>query len=244
MNLQIKNAVILAAGSSTRFGENKLLQKIEGKTLPQYAVEFCIKNGIKNIYITINRKDIFIDYSLPHPINHPIIEDLKEYEYIVDIQYKFQDENKYGPAAAILPHLEKGSTLKDNFIVLFGDNYYDGRLEHTEAFKDTSCIVSYKKYDTSYKNLRFAVIKEGILIEKPHTEVSGCYFCGYVIFDYETVKKKIYEIELSGRNEYEITELCNSMKPVYMKNELIWEELTYKEDVEKLKEFIRENRRR
>lgn len=241
---QIKNAVILAAGTSKRFGKNKLLEKIGDFTLPQYAVDFCIKNEIDNIYVTISNQNIVqqVDSAFLTESDmqmHPIMKDLEIYNYLANIEYKFQDPNMYGPAAAIIPHLQENSTLKDDFILLFGDNYYAGELEDFSNYPNADCIVSYKNLQADHKNLRFAVIKEGIVIEKPHAEVQGEFFCGYVVFDYEVVKEKIKTIELSGRNEYEITELINSIKKrTFIENKLFWEELTYENDIPRLKENI------
>jgi dTDP-glucose pyrophosphorylase len=231
--MNVKNAIILAAGKSTRFGENKLLKTINGKTLPEHCVEFCIENQIHDIYVTINIDDIKFEDGVFY---HPIIENLKKYNY-VNITFELQDENTYGTAAAILPHI-KSKKLNDDFIVLFGDNYYSGKIDFSYFTEKRNCIVTYKKYDVNRKNLRFAVIKDGIIIEKPHSETSGCFFCGFVFFNYNEVKNHISDIELSGRNEFEITELCNKIGPYFIENKLKWSEITYKEDFKKIEEYI------
>ena len=44
-------AIITAGGSSTRFGSNKLLEKISGKTIIEYSVEAFLNSGIDEIVI-------------------------------------------------------------------------------------------------------------------------------------------------------------------------------------------------
>ena len=44
-------AIITAGGNSTRFGSNKLLEKINGKTVIEYSVEAIIKSGIDEIVV-------------------------------------------------------------------------------------------------------------------------------------------------------------------------------------------------
>ncbi len=44
-------AIITAGGNSTRYGKNKLLEKIEGKTIIEYTVEAFLNSGIDNIVI-------------------------------------------------------------------------------------------------------------------------------------------------------------------------------------------------
>ena len=44
-------AIITAGGNSTRFGSNKLLEKINGKTVIEYSIEAFIKSGIDEIVV-------------------------------------------------------------------------------------------------------------------------------------------------------------------------------------------------
>ena len=40
---RVRKAIILAAGRSTRYGSNKLVDPILGKSTVQYCIEFCIE---------------------------------------------------------------------------------------------------------------------------------------------------------------------------------------------------------
>ena len=44
-------AIITAGGTSVRFGSNKLLEKINGKTVIEYSVEAFLKSNIDEIVI-------------------------------------------------------------------------------------------------------------------------------------------------------------------------------------------------
>jgi UTP-glucose-1-phosphate uridylyltransferase len=69
---RVKKAIILAAGKSTRYGSNKLIDPIMGKSTVQYCIEFCIENGIEDAYITISKSDFFFKNN--SKLSHPIIE--------------------------------------------------------------------------------------------------------------------------------------------------------------------------
>lgn len=220
----VKKAIILAAGKSKRYGSNKLNDPILGKTTVQYAVEFCIDNGIKDVYITISKSDFFFKNN--SKLSHPIIESLSNYKNDINIFYEFQREDEYGPGAAI--KIWDG-VFKEPFLCLFGDNYYHGNIElNKHNIEET--VITYKDYSTRARNLQLATIIEDVVVEKPHGVVSGRYFCGYMIFAKEAFDN-LKNIKLSGRNEYEITHLINSMKNIkFQELDINWYDLTYEED--------------
>ena len=75
---RVSKAIILAAGRSTRYGKNKLVDPILGKSTVEYCVEFCMENGIKDCYITISKADFFFKDNVK--LSHPIIEKLSKYK--------------------------------------------------------------------------------------------------------------------------------------------------------------------
>lgn len=236
------SAIILCAGKSSRFGENKLLIKFgENKyTLPQYAVRFCIDNNIKNIYVTINKDNVKMNWKLNN-ICHPIIDDINNIidPFNINVSYKFQDENEYGPAAAIKCWQD---IIMEDFIVLFGDNYYKGSLPDLEI-KEKTAFASYKELSINPKNLQLAAIVDNYLIEKPHAFLEGNYFCGYLVFSKDImINKYCDKIQKSNRNEYEITDLFNFVENRnIILNELKWTDITYKNDIEKVENYIKKN---
>jgi dTDP-glucose pyrophosphorylase len=236
---KIKTAIILCAGESKRFSENKLLKQLGKRklTLPQYAVLFCIENGITNINITLNKNNIYINEigKLIHPIIKSITDIIDPLN--VNVNFKFQNENEYGTAAAIKCWQDK---IKEDFIVLFGDNYYSGNLHYYTNYLKPYGIVSTIKKTVNPRNLQLAAIIDNYVIEKPHVFIEGEYFCGFMIFSKEIMLEKYCDkIQKSGRNEYEISDLFNSVENRYIiKNDLDWMDITYQFDIKKMEELI------
>ncbi len=229
----VTKAIILAAGKSTRYGSNKLVELIGGKTTVQYCVEFCIENGIKDIYVTISKSDFFfIENS---KLSHPIIESLSKYKKDVNIFYEFQKDNEYGPGAAIKAW---EGVFHEPFLCLLGDNFYRGNIG-LEYHDPNKSIATYHDYSTRARNLQLATIVDNVVIEKPHGVVQGRYFCGYMIFAKEAFDN-LSSIKLSNRNEYEITHLINTMENLeYQKLNIDWYDLTYEQDKEVIEQIIK-----
>ena len=231
---KVKKAVLLAAGSSKRFGRNKLEVEIEGKTLPQRAVEFCIANGMDEVFVTISKRDFNLRNH--EQLTHPIMEQLERYKFLIDIKFGFQAEDEYGPGAALKVWKD---LISEPFIVLFGDNYYRGDLPMYDPYND--CEVSYIQRERHARNLQLAAIQDDIVIEKPHPFVEGKFFCGYVIFS-EKVFDIIDKTARSDRNEYEITDLINFLpRRFFTPNSLSWADITFAGDEEKVAKLIRED---
>ena len=229
---RVSKAIILAAGRSTRYGKNKLVDPILGKSTVEYCVEFCIENEIKDCYITISKADFFFKDNIK--LSHPIIEKLSKYKKDINIFYEFQSDDEYGPGAAIKVWAGK---FNEAFLCLFGDNFYKGDIGL--AYHDPNeTVVTYKDYDTRARNLQLASIIEDVVIEKPHGIVSGRYFCGYMIFSKEAFNN-LDSIKMSNRNEYEITHLINSMENlVFEKLDICWYDLTYEHDKKVIEEIL------
>jgi len=230
---RVTKAIILAAGKSTRYGKNKLVDPILGKSTVEYCIEFCIENGITDCYVTISKADFFFKNSTK--LSHPIIEKLSQYKSKINIFYEFQKDDEYGPGAAIKVW---SGIFNEAFLCLFGDNYYQGNIG-LEYHDPNSTIVTYKDYDTRARNLQLAAILENVVIEKPHGIVSGRYFCGYMIFSKEAFDN-LDSIKMSNRNEYEITHLINSMDNLKFEELNIgWYDLTYENDKVVIEELIK-----
>jgi dTDP-glucose pyrophosphorylase len=229
---RVKKAIILAAGKSTRYGSNKLIDPIMGKSTVQYCIEFCIENGIEEAYITISKSDFFFKNNVK--LSHPIIESLSQYKDKINIYYEFQKDDEYGPGAAIKAW---EGVFYEPFLCLFGDNFYRGNigLEYHDPKKS---VITFRDYETRARNLQLATILDNVVVEKPHGVVSGRYFCGYMIFAKEAFDN-LSSIKLSNRNEYEITHLINSMNNLEIQHlNIDWYDLTYEHDKQVIEEII------
>ena len=56
---RVTKAIILAAGKSTRYGKNKLVDPILGKSTIEYCIEFCIENGNRRL-LCYNKQSRFL----------------------------------------------------------------------------------------------------------------------------------------------------------------------------------------
>ena len=230
---RVTKAIILAAGKSTRYGKNKLVDPILGKSTVEYCIEFCIENGITDCYITISKADFFFKDNIK--LSHPIIEKLSKYKKDINIFYEFQKDDEYGPGAAIKVW---SGIFNEAFLCLFGDNYYQGNIG-LEYHDPNSTVVTYKDYGTRARNLQLASILENVVIEKPHGIVSGRYFCGYMIFSKEAFDN-LDSIKMSNRNEYEITHLINAMDNLKFEElNICWYDLTYENDKSVIEDLIK-----
>ena len=143
---RVTKAIILAAGKSTRYGKNKLVDPILGKSTVEYCIEFCIENGITDCYVTISKADFFFKNNTK--LSHPIIEKLSQYKPKINIFYEFQKDDEYGPGAAIKVW---SGIFNEAFLCLFGDNYYQGNIG-LEYHDPESTVVNLDSIKMSNRN--------------------------------------------------------------------------------------------
>lgn len=229
----VRTFLILAAGNSTRFGSDKLREPIKGLTLPERAVDFAVKNGAERICVTLNRKAVMTD---GYRVFHPILEDLtSRYWDGIEIEVAFQDENAYGPGAAITAWEGK---IEDDFTVLFGDNFYEGTLPELSP---EWTHFSYRKLGTNPRNLQLAAVVDNYIVEKPHAFLEGRFFCGFAHFPRD-FWSTLPQLQKSGRGEYEITDMINlagntiawDLDEIGIK----WGDITYKSDIDAIERLV------
>ena len=227
----MRTFLILAAGNSSRFGSDKLREPVGGLTLPQRCAQFALKNGARRICVTLNRKSVVTD---GNKVFHPIHEDIKK--IFPGVEITFQDENSYGPGAAITAWEGK---IDDDFTVLFGDNFYDGWLPLLDPDRTA---FSVKTLDVNPRNLQLAAVINGYIIEKPHAFLEGEFFCGFAHFP-RGLWATLPSLQKSGRGEYEITDMINLSEDADVINldvlGIKWGDITYKTDVDKIEELVR-----
>jgi dTDP-glucose pyrophosphorylase len=237
----MKNALILAAGRSTRFGRNKLEEKFDGMSLPYLAALFALDNGAENIYLTLSRSAVKTDGAR---IYHPVLDEVSK---ICDPIVRFQSEDTYGPGAAITTW---AGVIEGPFTVLFGDNFYKGLMPERVQSQLGSESEGAVWYTHLYKplnprNLQLAAVIKNYVVEKPHGQLEGHYFCGFARFPAGYLETT-GDLRKSDRGEIEITDMINMAK----KREAIclrsvgvtWGDLTYEADCARIRELVREGK--
>ena len=223
--------IILAAGSGTRFGSDKLLEPINGRTLPERAAQFAVRNGASRICVTVNRKSVMTD---GNHVYSPVFESVLD--VFPDAEMAFQDEECYGPGAAIQAWEGK---VEEDFTVLFGDNLYEGKLP---PMSSDITHFSVRTLKTSPRNLQLAAVVDGYVVEKPHSILSGDFFCGFAHFP-TNFFGRLPELRKSARGEYEIADMINMLGkplPVNLDDHGIrWGDITYKSDISILEEMTK-----
>lgn len=233
-------SIILAAGKSKRFGTNKLLVNFAGKNLVEWNLEFCRMNSIRKVIVVINRNDInFEEFG---KLEHPIITSLRNLNYKNEccnlIQFVFQDSDEYGPGAGIKA---AAPYVTDDFCVLYGDNFLHGIFD--KDFKDRDAKITYMFREHSEENLRLSVFQSTIgdkfiVREKPHTECTGKFHCGFSMYKKHTINN-IFDIKPSERGEYEITDFMNTIEnKEAMKLDVAWTDVTYASDTTFVEKYI------
>lgn len=229
--------LILAAGKSKRFGRNKLEEKFGGVSLPQQAAKFALENGATEIYLTISRDGVRAN---AYDIYHPVLRDIKK---ICDPHIIFQPDDVYGPGAAISAW---SGIIDGPFIVLFGDNFYKGKIpqEYMDRFIEPTNQITYfttltKIFDP--RNLQLSAVINGCVIEKPHGYTDGDFFCGFVRFP-DGAFNNFSNLQRSDRGEMEITDMIN-MSPYRQDLNLLelgikWDDLTYEADIERIQRLM------
>ena len=190
--------LILAAGNSTRFDGDKLRERFNGYTLPQYAAQFAIANGATRICVTLSNKQV---YTNGHKMKHSILDDLRD---VCDVEIALQPTERYGTGAAVAIWQQRIDT---DVVILFGDNLYRGTLP-TMNEDGTLFYSTITRKTPDARNLRLAAVVNNIVIEKPHQQTDGTYFAGFVKQP-AALWGVLPQLQLSTRHEYEIADIIN-----------------------------------
>jgi dTDP-glucose pyrophosphorylase len=208
-------------------------------SLPYLAALFALDNGAENIYLTLSRSAVKTDGTR---IYHPVLDEVSK---ICDPIVRFQSEDTYGPGAAITTW---AGVINDPFTVLFGDNFYSGKLPmsvRAAIGSEHDGDVWFTTLDKGLnpRNLQLAAVVEDYVVEKPHGQLEGKYFCGFVCFP-RNYLNTIGELRKSDRGEIEITDMINMSSrrcslDLYRLG-ISWGDLTYEADCARIRELIRE----
>lgn len=238
----MKNVILLAAGKSSRFGRNKLEERFKGKTLPRMAAEWAIANGCERLYLTLSRSAVKTDGA---DIYHSVLDDVKAAG--INPVVAFQPEDSYGPGAAISLW---ASVIEGPVTVLFGDNYYGGLLPESSkialAGNYKGVIFTTQSRELHPRNLQLASVKNNFVIEKPHGQLEGDFFCGFVRFPAGYLQR-LGQLKKSERGEVEVTEMINfAEERVAWDVDVLgldWGDITYDSDVAAMRALVERNER-
>lgn len=233
----MKNVILLCAGKSSRFGRNKLEEKFGGCSLPLRAAKWALANGCEQIYLTLSRSAVKTDGS---QVYHPVLKELRDAG--IEPKVAFQPEDSYGPGAAVSVWSQ---VITEPVTCLFGDNMYAGCLSN--GYNDMldgdypGAIFTTRFFESNPRNLQLAAVANGYLIEKPHAQIRGDYFCGFARLPAGYLQQ-LGQLKKSERGEVEITEMVNfAPERTHWDIDalgLTWSDLTYESDLPKMRELI------
>ncbi len=225
-------AVILAAGKSTRtypltLTKPKPLLKVAGKTIIEHNLEQLV-GLVDEIYIVVGYK--------AEMIKEFVGDEFKG----MKIRYLVQDE-PLGNADALK---KAGGSIKDRFILMFGDDLYSRKDIEKLLEYDNAILAAKVKNPENFGVLK---IENDIfleVIEKPKVFVSDLVNIGCFIFT-KDIFEALDKISLSQRNEYELPDAYNllakkkEMKVVSVED--YWLPITYPWSLLEANEYLLEN---
>lgn len=223
--------LILAGGASTRFEGDKLAERFNGLTLPQYCAKFALANGADRICVTLSQQQIYTDGL---HFFHRLLDDLHE---VCEPEIALQPADRYGTGVAVSIWQQR---IMEDCVILFGDNFYSGTLPPMKG-EGVLYYTSITKPQPSVQNLQLAAIIDGVVIEKPHTQTRGRYFAGFIKMP-ALMWNQMPGLKRSYRNEFEITDIINGAprKEVIDLSEtyMIWDGITFASDVERIQQLL------
>lgn len=224
--------LILAGGASTRFDGDKLAEKFNGLTLPQYATLFAVANNATRICVTISDRQVYTDGKT---VRHTIVDDIAE---IAEAEIAIQHPDRYGTGSAVALWENR---INERTVVLFGDNLYQGKMP--DLIDDATLYFStVSRNEPNADNLRLATVIDNLVIEKPHQQTHGIYFAGFIskpasAFSFSSA------LRLSARREYEITDIINAHQQRQAidlaTTDIVWGDITSADDVPHINAIIR-----
>jgi len=237
----IKKVVIAAAGQGTRMlhltkNKSKHLINVLKKPFLAYLLDNLLEAGYKELVLVVGHK------------RERIEEFLKDYKNDFKIrlinQFEVLGEKEYGTACVL--KCVKDIVGKENFLVVYGDNFYS--IEDLKVF-NIEDEYSYIAGFCHQKPEKYGVlkIKDGFLkkvIEKPKRHVGNLINVGLYKFTPD-ILEKISEIQLSERGEYELTDAVNLLakenKVKVKKIQDFWLDFGNPADIIRASHFLKNN---
>ncbi len=193
--------IILSGGFGTRlrpltYSQQKQLIPVANKPILYYCIEDLIESGIKDIAIIVG------------PNKEQVKKTIQKVKWDANIKFISQDYPR-GIAHTIM--IAKDFVKNDPFIMYLGDNILkEGVVEHVKDFLNTDCqgsiLLNRVPNPQEFGIARFDDDNNIVeIVEKPKSPPTDYAVIGVYMFRSE-VLKAVDNIELSNRNQYEITD--------------------------------------
>ncbi|MDD3735302.1 MAG: sugar phosphate nucleotidyltransferase [Candidatus Pacebacteria bacterium] len=224
-------AVILAAGEGTRL---RPLTVNRPKPLIEFAGTTSLEYNLSQLRGLVSEVIIIIGYK-----GEMIKEKIGDNYKGLKIKYVWQ-EKQLGTGDAIK---KAAPLIKKEFLVLNGDDIYDG-VDFKRCSKKLPCILIKEAQDPS--NLGQVILKGNVvkdIIEKPPKIISHFGYIGVALFDKSIFN---YQIKMSERGEYEITDYIKEIaknQQLYWVKTKNWYPITAPWDIIKVNDLFLEKKR-
>lgn len=222
-----KVAIILAGGKGTRFNG----KKDKNLYFLKHNIKALVDNFIQDIIIVVNSHNHQDIKNEVNSIKESLSLTNKLSNEKVQIWYEQQLSKYPGTGGALISAKNRILQLNENFLLILGDNLYNGDLRKT-PISGNMAFATYQEKSNNPENIRLAAIKNNRIIEKPHNITSGMFFIGYMCLGIDAFRNNIDLLTPSKRGEFEITELFNmyNYKMFLELNDSNWKDITYNEN--------------
>jgi dTDP-glucose pyrophosphorylase len=246
----IKKVVIAAAGKGTR-----MLQLSQDR--PKHLIEVKEKPFLCYLFNNLLRagyQELILVAGYKYPLMEKFLSDYKKrYGALfssgtkIDVlnQFDFLEKDDYG---TLCPIKCISNIIRENFLVVYGDNLYSSRdlksfnIDDDYNYVGGLCVDNPQEYGVFVKRGDF--LEE--IIEKPKEFKGNLINTGLYKFTPE-IFQKISEVELSPRGEYELTDAINLLaqeKKVKVKElKDYWLDFGKPEDIKKVSDFLEKEKK-
>ena len=216
--MKVKQAVILAAGKSTRtypltLNKPKALLKVLGKTILEHNLD-QLEGLVDEVLVVIGYKAEMIKTTIGNSYKG------------IKIKY-IEQKNQTGTGSALLECKNRGS-LEDRFLVLNGDDFFSRKDIENCLHHKYSVLASEVKDPQNFGIFGLKGNKVIGLEEKPKQPKSNLANTGLYVFDKEIFN---FKLEQTERGEYEITDylkyLIKNKEVVLEKVKDFWKPVVY-----------------
>ena len=192
--MKVEQALVLAAGKSSRFGKRKLLHNIAGTPLLGRVLQTLRKSGIKIVHVVVGHK------------KDSIIREIGRNYAGLEVNYVIAENWEKGNLHSFLS--AKG-IFKENFILCMGDHIFDSRivrkLRDADFDPNSENIVlhlaidrnDYSDDDTRVLEINGRIIRIGKHLKTYNCTDTGFFSCSPKVFSYAKICAEKGDSELA-----------------------------------------------